>query len=187
MMQKQKVHFLHHHPLQNHQNITSKTTSKTFSIGAPSSPSMCRVYVYLSLATPPRPPTYSLRSPSTTQLAPSTKAGFRKTEAMRLTCQAFNLEYSSKRPRPLQERGSGRTPIGLEERGSGLTPTVGLEEPPYHCRSRAKRPQASASPSAAARFQPRERTTPGHLPRPPSGQPLAAPASLEFFAVRTDC
>ena len=27
---KQKMHFLHHHPLQNHQNITSKTTSKTF-------------------------------------------------------------------------------------------------------------------------------------------------------------
>ena len=181
-MHKQKMHLLHHHPLQNHQNITSKTIHPCTLL--PQHVPSLRVPFS---GHPPRPPTYSLRSPSTTQLAPSTKAGFRKTEAMRLTCQAFNLEYSSKRPRPLQERGSGRTPIGLEERGSGLTPTVGLEEPPYHCRSRAKRPQASASPSAAARFQPRERTTPGHLPRPPSGQPLAAPASLEFFAVRTDC
>ena len=31
----------------------------------------------LSRANPPRPPTYSLCSPNTTQLTPSTKAGFR--------------------------------------------------------------------------------------------------------------
>ena len=35
---------------------------------------------------PPRPPNYSLRSPSTTQLAPSTKAGFR------------NLQHNLKKP-----------------------------------------------------------------------------------------
>ena len=33
--------------------------------------------MYLSRATPPKPPNYSLRSPDTTPLAPSTKAGFR--------------------------------------------------------------------------------------------------------------
>ena len=36
---------------------------------------------------PPRPPNYSLRSPSTTQLAPSTKAGFRNLVTGFLFCQ----------------------------------------------------------------------------------------------------
>ena len=51
----QTMHFLHHHPLQNHKNITSKQPPKP-SIRAPSSPSMCRVYVYLLRAHPPKPP-----------------------------------------------------------------------------------------------------------------------------------
>ena len=69
MMQMMQIAFLASPPLKNH--------LKKPSIRPPSSPSMCRVYVYLLRATPPRPPNYSLRSPSTTQLTPSTKAGFR--------------------------------------------------------------------------------------------------------------
>ena len=68
-MQMMKIAFLASPPLKNH--------LKKPSIRPPSFPSMCRVYVYLLRAAPPRPPNYSLRSPSTTQLAPSTKAGFR--------------------------------------------------------------------------------------------------------------
>ena len=58
-------------PLKNHLQHNLKKPS----LEAPSSPSMCRVDVYLSRATPPDPLT--TRSPDTTPLAPSTKAGFR--------------------------------------------------------------------------------------------------------------
>ena len=73
MMQMMQSAFLASPPLKNHLQHNLKKPS----IRPPSSPSMCRVYVYLLRATPARPPNYSLRSPSTTQLAPSTKAGFR--------------------------------------------------------------------------------------------------------------
>ena len=73
MKQMKQIAFLASPPLKNHLQHNLKEPS----IRPPSSPSMCRVYAYLLRATPPRPPNYSLRSPSTTQLAPSTKAGFR--------------------------------------------------------------------------------------------------------------
>ena len=41
-------------------------------------PPACAEFTCTFCGPPPRPPNYSLRSPSTTQLAPSTKAGFRK-------------------------------------------------------------------------------------------------------------
>ena len=72
-MQMMQIAFLASPPLKNHLQHNLKKPS----LDAPSSPSMCRVYVYLLRATPPRPPNYSLRSPNTTPLAPSTKAGFR--------------------------------------------------------------------------------------------------------------
>ena len=81
-----KLHFLHHHPLKNHKESPPNQPQKP-SVAAPSSPSMCRVHVYLLRATPPDPLTYSLRSPSTTQLAPSTKAGFRNLVTGFLFCQ----------------------------------------------------------------------------------------------------
>ena len=68
-----QVAFLASPPLKNHLQHNLKKPS----IRPPSSPSMCRVYVHLLRATPPRPSNYSPRSPGTTQLAPSTKAGFR--------------------------------------------------------------------------------------------------------------
>ena len=63
-----QIAFLASPPLKNHLQHNLKKPS----LDAPSSASMCRVYMY-----PPRPPNYSLRSPNTTPLAPSTKPGFR--------------------------------------------------------------------------------------------------------------
>ena len=53
----------------------TKTQPQKPSFRGSLSPTQFRVYVVRLRATPPRPPTSSLRSPNT--LAPSTKAGFR--------------------------------------------------------------------------------------------------------------
>ena len=57
MMQVMQIAFLASPPLKNHLQHNLKKPS----IRPPSSPSMCRVYVYLLRATPPRPPNYFVR------------------------------------------------------------------------------------------------------------------------------
>ena len=83
-----QVEFLASPPPQKSQRITSNTTSKTLLPRTPKHHLISSLRGAFS-GHPRRHPTYSLRSPSTTQLAPSTKAGFRK-----LLCYSIILNTS---------------------------------------------------------------------------------------------
>ena len=77
MMQMMQMAFLASPPPQKSQRITSKKTSKTLLWWTPKHHLIWSLRSPFSGHPPHTPPTYSLRSPNTTQLAPSTKAGCR--------------------------------------------------------------------------------------------------------------
>ena len=61
-------------------------------------------YLYI-FSPPPRPPTYSLRSPNATQLAPSTKAGFRNKEKY-FSHKIMPTRRDSRKNKPSKKEGA---------------------------------------------------------------------------------